>query len=205
MPSALRSGGGSLLSSVPGGALGEPLSATYSVFPSGLALMPRGRFPSGAVAMTACVDASMTVRSPDASFVTYTRTFGGAGGAGATGAAGGFGASDFGASWPQAAAAIAAAMTRTRVRVFISRMIPHDLHEVLGGCASTGDFAVGCWEASPVGCWEASPVGCWQASPVGCWEAWPLGCSMIPVFGAVCASDPSRSRQAAGFFRRRAR
>src|SRR2546428_11703378 len=89
MPSAVRSGGGSLLSSVPGGALGEPLSATYSVFPSGLALMPRGRFPSGAVATTACVDAAMTVRPPDASFVTYTRTFGGAGGAGATGAAGG--------------------------------------------------------------------------------------------------------------------
>src|SRR2546426_3128477 len=195
MPSAVRSGGGSLLSSVPGGALGEPLSATYSVFPSGLALMPRGRFPSGAVAMTACVDASMTVRSPDASFVTYTRTFGGAGG---------FGASDFGASWPQAAAAIAAAMTRTRVRVFISRMIPHDLHEVLGGCASTGDFAVGCWEASPVGCWEASPLGCWETS-LSVLGALALGCSMIPVFGAVCASDPSRSRQAAGFFRRRAR
>src|SRR2546422_10130546 len=99
------SGGGSLLSSVPGGALGEPLSATYSVFPSGLALMPRGRFPSGAVAMTACVDASMTVRSPDASFVTYTRTFGGAGGAGPTGAAGGLGASDLRASSPQGPAA----------------------------------------------------------------------------------------------------
>src|SRR2546426_5136004 len=142
MPSAVRSGGGSLLSSVPGGALGEPLSATYSVFPSGLALMPRGRFPSGAVAMTACVDASMTVRSPDASFVTYTRTFGGAGGAGATGAAGGFGASAFGASWPPAAAATAAALMRTRVRGFISRMIPPVLHDVLGGSGSTAGYAV---------------------------------------------------------------
>ena len=47
MPSALRSGGGSLLSSVPGGAGGDPLSATYSDLPSGLTWMPRGRLPSG--------------------------------------------------------------------------------------------------------------------------------------------------------------
>ena len=40
MPSALRSGGGSLLSSVPGGAIGDPLSATNSFVPSGLTLMP---------------------------------------------------------------------------------------------------------------------------------------------------------------------
>ena len=70
MPSAARSGGGSLLSSVPGGAGGEPLSATYSDRPSGLTLMPRGRLPSGAVARTVCDTASITVRSPDVSFVT---------------------------------------------------------------------------------------------------------------------------------------
>src|SRR5262245_60304788 len=87
MPSALRSGGGSVFGSTPGPALGDPLSATYSVLPSGLGLMPRGRLPSGAVASTAWVAASMTVRSPDASLVTNTRTAGGGGGAGA--AAGG--------------------------------------------------------------------------------------------------------------------
>ena len=52
MPSAVLSGGGSLLSSVPGGAIGDPLSATNSFVPSGLTLMPRGRLPSGIVATT---------------------------------------------------------------------------------------------------------------------------------------------------------
>ena len=58
---------------------GEPLSATYSDLPSGVTWMPRGRLPSGAVATTACVAASITVRSPDVSFVTKTRTAGSAG------------------------------------------------------------------------------------------------------------------------------
>ena len=70
MPSALRSGGGSVFSSTPGGADGEPLSATYRSLPSGLAAMPRGRFPSAIVPTTACVAASMIERSPDASLVT---------------------------------------------------------------------------------------------------------------------------------------
>ena len=70
MPSALRSGGGSVFGSTPGPAGGDPLSATYSDLPSGLAWMPRGRLPSGAVASTVCVSPLMTVRSPDVSFVT---------------------------------------------------------------------------------------------------------------------------------------
>ena len=67
MPSALRSGGGSLLSSVPGGAIGEPLSAIYNVERSGLTLMPRGRLPSGIVAITrrvaVSIDAQVTGHS----------------------------------------------------------------------------------------------------------------------------------------------
>jgi hypothetical protein len=43
MPSALRSGGGSVFGSTPGPAGGDPLSATYNDLPSGLAWMPRGR------------------------------------------------------------------------------------------------------------------------------------------------------------------
>src|SRR5262245_51940950 len=77
MPSALRSGGGSVFGSTPGPAFGDPLSATYSDLRSGDTAMPRGRLPSGAVAMTVCFSASMTVRSPDWSFVTNTRTAGG--------------------------------------------------------------------------------------------------------------------------------
>src|SRR5436190_23857588 len=76
MPSALRSGGGSLSRSTLGPPMGEPLSAMYSDFLSGLTLMPRGRLPSGTVATTAWEDASITVRSPDTSLVTYTRTAG---------------------------------------------------------------------------------------------------------------------------------
>src|SRR5262245_51336660 len=82
MPSALRSGGGSVFSSTPGGALGDPLSATYSDLPSGDGWIPRGRLPSGAVAITAAVATSITVRLPAASLVTKTRT-GGIGAAGA--------------------------------------------------------------------------------------------------------------------------
>ena len=72
MPSDFRSGGGSLLSSVPGGAIGDPLSATKSFVPSGLTLMPRGRLPSGMVATTWFVPPSIIVKSPPISFVTYT-------------------------------------------------------------------------------------------------------------------------------------
>ena len=60
-------------SSAPGGALGEPLSAMYSDFRSGLTLMPRGRLPTFTVATTICVAESMTLTSPEASFVTGTR------------------------------------------------------------------------------------------------------------------------------------
>src|SRR5262245_888073 len=89
MPSALRSGGGSVFGSTPGPAFGDPLSATYSDFWSGETTMPRGRLPSGAVVIAVCFPASMTVKSPELSLVTYTRTAGGgAGGAGAGGAAG---------------------------------------------------------------------------------------------------------------------
>src|SRR5580658_8581274 len=40
---------------------------------SGLAWMPRGRLPSGMVAMTCAVPVSMTVMSPDISLVTKSR------------------------------------------------------------------------------------------------------------------------------------
>src|SRR5688572_9882861 len=76
MPSAERSGGGNLLSSVPGGAIGDPLNATYNVLPSGLTLMPRGRLPSGMVATTFRVAVSITLRSPEFSLVTYSRPAG---------------------------------------------------------------------------------------------------------------------------------
>src|SRR5439155_24033632 len=50
--------------------------------------MPRGRLPSLYVPMTVCDSPLITVRSPDISFVTYTRSFGvTAGGAGAAGGA----------------------------------------------------------------------------------------------------------------------
>src|SRR5882724_10605568 len=42
IPSAFRSAGGGAASRALGGALGEPLKATYSVFPSGARRMPRG-------------------------------------------------------------------------------------------------------------------------------------------------------------------
>jgi hypothetical protein len=70
MPSALLSGGGRVRSSTPGGANGEPLSATYSSFPSALGWIPRGRFPSGIVASTSMRSGSITVKSPEASLVT---------------------------------------------------------------------------------------------------------------------------------------
>src|SRR5688500_3376305 len=48
--------------------------------------MPRGRLPSGIVATGASVPASMTVRSPDVSLVTYSPTAGTFGTSGAAGA-----------------------------------------------------------------------------------------------------------------------
>ena len=70
MPSAERSGGGRVLSSMPGGAGGEPLNATNNCVRSGDTLMPRGRWPSAKVATTSFVPPAMTVRSPEYSFVT---------------------------------------------------------------------------------------------------------------------------------------
>ncbi len=70
MPSAVRSGGGSLLSSTPGPPLGEPLRATYSKRPSGLRRMPRGRLPTGMVATTVWLCPSTTVMLPPSSFET---------------------------------------------------------------------------------------------------------------------------------------
>ena len=70
MPSADRSGGGSVLASIQGGAGGEPLRATNSRAPSGATLMPRGRLPSGIVATTSFVPPAITVMSPEYSFVT---------------------------------------------------------------------------------------------------------------------------------------
>src|SRR4051812_35562035 len=75
--------------------------------------MPRGRLPSGAVAITAWVPASITVRSPDASLVTNTRTAGGGAGAGAGAAA--VAGAGLGASCPQPATMIAAAIAAERV------------------------------------------------------------------------------------------
>ena len=54
----------------PGGAIGEPLRATYSVEPSGLTRMPRGRFPTGIVATTCLVATSTTLMVPLVSLVT---------------------------------------------------------------------------------------------------------------------------------------
>src|SRR3954470_1505746 len=70
IPSALLSGGGSLLSSTPGPAIGEPLSATYSTEPSGASRRPRGRLPTWMVATSCCVPTSMTLRSPPLSLLT---------------------------------------------------------------------------------------------------------------------------------------
>src|SRR6185436_15637219 len=93
MPSALRSGGGSLLSSVPGGAIGDPLSATNNDFPSGLRRIPRGRLPTGMVAVTFCDATSITEISPAFSLVTKRRPAdpdtGAAAGTGAAGCADG--------------------------------------------------------------------------------------------------------------------
>ena len=73
MPSAFLSAGGSVLSSTPGGAMGEPLSATNTCDPSRLRRIPRGRLPTGIVATTFCVATSITLMSPLFSLVTKTR------------------------------------------------------------------------------------------------------------------------------------
>ena len=87
MPSAERSGGGSVDSSTPGGAGGDPLRATNRRSPAGSTLMPRGRLPRGMVSSTSWEPPAMTDRSPDVSLVTKTRYGGGgassAGGSGA--------------------------------------------------------------------------------------------------------------------------
>ena len=114
MPSALRSGGGSVFSSTPGPALGDPLSATYARVPSGLAAMPRGRLPSGIVATVASVPASMTVRSPDVSFVTYNPTAGTFGASGAAGAGVDAAGGDSDGPQPAAVAATTANSGKTR-------------------------------------------------------------------------------------------
>ena len=114
MPSAFLSGGGSLDSSTPGGAIGEPLNATNKVVPSGLRRMPRGRLPTGMVATTFCSATSTTLMSPPVSLVTNNRPALGAGGAaGAAVSAGG------GAEGDEHDTAAASNMPRTIVRVLI--------------------------------------------------------------------------------------
>ncbi len=87
MPSAPLSAGGSLLSSTPGPAIGDPLNATYSSVPSGESFRPRGRLPNGSVSVTLPVAPSMTLSVPPRSFVTKTRCEGDAACADATPAA----------------------------------------------------------------------------------------------------------------------
>ena len=70
MPSAERSGGGSLDSSTPGPPRGDPDSATYSVLPSFDSLMPRGRLPTGMRATTSPCSGSTTTTSPPSSALT---------------------------------------------------------------------------------------------------------------------------------------
>ena len=74
-----------MLSSTPGGAIGDPLSATNTREPSRLRRTPRGRLPTGMVATTFCVATSITLRSPPFSLLTKSRPAVGGG----TGAAGG--------------------------------------------------------------------------------------------------------------------
>src|SRR5688500_2692831 len=72
MPSALLSAGGSVDSSTPGGAFGDPLSATYTVRPFGLTRIPRGRLPTGIVATTLSWWVSITEMSFESSLLMYT-------------------------------------------------------------------------------------------------------------------------------------
>ena len=72
MPSADRSAGGSLDSSTPGPAMGDPDSATKRRDPSRDSLTPRGRLPTGTCASTAPVDPSRNAMVPAVSLETYT-------------------------------------------------------------------------------------------------------------------------------------
>src|SRR5437762_7167556 len=121
MPSALRSGGGSFDSSTFGPPIGEPLNATYSSVRSGLATMPRGRLPSGMVATTVLLAASMTERSPPVSLVTYTPTAGGAGGG--DGAAEGVGDAAGGSERPHATIPPRSTEATTARQVFMAPII----------------------------------------------------------------------------------
>ncbi len=78
MPSAARSGGGSVDSSTPGGAIGEPDSATNSWRPSRDSFRPRGRLPTATACSTAPVAGSTIATVPAVSFETNTRTAAGA-------------------------------------------------------------------------------------------------------------------------------
>ena len=70
MPSAERSAGGSVDSSTPGGAIGDPDSATYSCLPSRETRSPRGRLPTGMAARTLPVAGSITATVPAVSLLT---------------------------------------------------------------------------------------------------------------------------------------
>ena len=73
MPSALRSAGGSVDSSTPGGAIGDPESATSSCVPSRENRRPRGRFPTAMVCSISPAAGSMTAMVPAVSFETKMR------------------------------------------------------------------------------------------------------------------------------------
>src|SRR6185312_150151 len=72
IPSLDRSGGGSLDSSTPGPPIGEPLTATTSVLPSGVRRTPRGRCPASIVFTTLSVAPLITVTLLPRSSDTYT-------------------------------------------------------------------------------------------------------------------------------------
>src|SRR3954463_3577784 len=71
-PSAFLSAGGRSSSRTLGPPIGEPLRATYSVRPSRLTWIPRGRLPTGIVETTLFVPPSMMLMSLERSLETYT-------------------------------------------------------------------------------------------------------------------------------------
>jgi hypothetical protein len=82
-------------------------------------MIPRGLLPSGTVPTTAAVAASMIVRSPEVSLVTYTATAGAlmaAAGVDSAGAAAG----GSGSAPPQATTAAAATIHIRRVNIMIT-------------------------------------------------------------------------------------
>src|SRR6185437_2633024 len=87
MPSFDRSGGGNFDSSTPGPPIGDPLTATTSVFPSGVRRTPRGRWPASIVCTTLSCATSTTVTLFPRSSDTYTNAEGGLTGCAAGGAA----------------------------------------------------------------------------------------------------------------------